>query len=120
MMTIEEIKENLAFAAKVMRCLPKTGPHGYISSWPAILCQPGEAEVQPDGKNTYQPTAQDVSRMEEILDWFKPLNALETKLVWRRANKVSWKMISAELGYHRSKLDEKYRIALVKIQAVAT
>ena len=116
-MTIDEIKKKIAFAAKVLRALPDKQMRGCISSWPQVLYSPEELLEQEVLPNRYRPTPAEISEMECVLDWFKPLNALETKIVWCRANNVPWKIIGEELGYHRSKLDEKYRIALAKIQA---
>ena len=119
MMSIDEIKSKLAFAAKVLRALPGEHVQGFISSWPASLSELDILQETDISRNQYHPTPAEISEMDKILEWLKPLNAFETKLVWRRANHVPWKLISEDLGYHRSKLDEKYRIALVKIQAIA-
>lgn len=119
MMTIDEIKKKLAFAAKVLRALPGERVRGFISSWPQVLYTTEELLTQEVREKCYHPTAVEISEMEKILEWLKPLDAFETRLVWRRANHVPWKILSDELGYHRSKLDEKYRIALAKVQAVA-
>ena len=116
-MTIDEIKRKIAFAAKVLRSLPDKEQHGFISSWPQVLYSPEELLEQEVFYKPYRPTPAEISEMERILEWFSFLNALETKIVWRRANNVPWKIIGEEVGYHRSKLDEKYRVALAKIQA---
>ena len=118
MMSIDEIKSKLAFAAKVLRALPGEHVQGFLSSWPQSLIEQEELQEPEAARNQYHPTPAEVSEMDRILEWLKPLSAFETKLVWRRANHVPWKLISEELGYHRSKLDEKYRIALIKIQTI--
>ena len=93
-MTIDEIKRKIAFAAKVLRSLPDKEQHGFISSWPQVLYSPEELLEQEVFYKPYRPTPAEISEMERILEWFSFLNALETKIVWRRANNVPWKIIS--------------------------
>lgn len=117
MKEISEIKQDLEFAADVMRALPSVGVQGFGRSWPDFV-QEGVTE-EAKGKVFCQPNGGDIEQMDKILEWLRPLNAEETKLVWQRANHVPWKKLCGDFKAHRSKLSEKYNIALAKVQVCA-
>ena len=115
MKEISEIKQDLEFAAEVMRALPPVKVQGYGRSWPDFI----QEEVKEKNKIFYRPSGADIEQMDKILEWLRPLNAEETRLVWQRANHVPWKKLCNDFKAHRSKLSEKYNIALAKVQVCA-
>lgn len=117
MKEISEIKQELEFAAEVMRGLPPVKVQGFGRSWPDFVQQEAQNEA---GEQVFcRPSGADIERMDQILAWLRPLNAGETRLVWQRANHVPWKKLCDEFKVHRSKLSEKYNIALAKVQVFA-
>ena len=103
---IEQLKQKLEFAADVMKRLPRVRAQGYRNFWPAVK----------HSLPVYiRPTAEEISLMDKILDWYKPLDPEETKLVWLRAARTPWKIIGRMFNQHRSTLNEKYNCALGKM-----
>lgn len=110
----DKLQKKLAFAAKVMRCLPEVASKGYISVWPDIIYSPEELLEQAPALKKFKATGQDITKMDKILEWLRPLDSFETKLVWKRANNVPWKVISRDFHSDRTTLWRKYQCALVK------
>ncbi len=112
---LDKLKQKLEFAANVMKRLPYSSVSGYKNFWPQIKHSQAEiADWEPVPKHM-RPSAEEISLMDEILEWYKPLSPEETKLVWMRACRVPWKIIMREINYHRSTLSEKYNCALGKM-----
>lgn len=115
MTEIEELKQKLEFAADIMKRLPSVRANGYGSGWPEMLYTLAEIIEQEPEPSRQQANSQEVSEMERILDWLKPLDAFETKLVWKRACRVPWKVLSYDFRADRTTLWRKYDRALAKI-----
>lgn len=115
MTEIEELKQKLEFAADIMKRLPSVKAKGYGTSWPEMLYTLAEIIEQEAEPSRLQANSQEVSEMERILDWLKPLDAFETKLVWKRACRVPWKVLSYDFRADRTTLWRKYDRALAKI-----
>lgn len=114
--SLDIIKKDLAFAAYVMRLLPAVKMKQCRAMWPRLVYTAEELAVQKPLPYFCRPTPEEISRMEKILDWYQCLNAFETKLVWKRACNVSWKMLCIRFQHHRSTLYDKYIQALTKMQ----
>lgn len=112
---VEDVKKELSFAADVMKRLPNIKIQGYICRWPKIKYTADDLRDQTADDVWVYPSNYEISKMEVILEQLKPLNAMETRLVWKRANRVPWKLLSHEFGMHRSNLSSHYEKALVKI-----
>lgn len=115
MTEIDKLKLKLEFAADIMKRLPRVKVKGYGSSWPETLYTLAEIMEQEPERSRPQATSREVSQMEEILTWLKPLDAFETKLVWKRACRVPWKILSYDFQSNRTTLWRKYDRALVKV-----
>lgn len=113
---INLIKRDLEFAADVMRRLPPIKMQQVRSSWPRLVYTADELEAQKPLPVYFHPTAQEIDKMYKILDWYKCLDAFETKLVWKRSCHVPWKIMQLKLRQHRSTLYAKYMQSLIKIQ----
>ena len=113
---IKFIKRDLAFAAFIMRCLPKVTVQKYRTAWPEIVYSIEEINAQEPLPMPYRPTPSEISRMEKILGWYRCLNTFENKLVWKRSCRVPWKSLCYKLLMHRSTLFARYERALAKIQ----
>ncbi len=115
MSEIKNLKQKLEFAAKIMKCLPGEKPRGYYNRWPEIVHSPDEIAEQDANPICFSANGKEISEMEKILDWLQPLEAFETKLVWKRANHVPWKVLAYEFKSDRTTLWRKYDRALAKI-----
>ena len=62
-----------------------------------------------------RPTTEQITQMDEVLEWLEVLEPWERKLVWKRGARIPWKVLSYEFGLHRSNLSRHYEKALVKI-----
>lgn len=118
-MTIDDkkkkLKEQLRFAALIMRKLPEVKVRAYCQFWPQIL-HSQEEKMCWKSENYHFPLKQEeIDTMEKILDYYRPLDAFETKLVWQRAEGKPWKILSSDFGYSRAYLAQKYDVAIAKM-----
>lgn len=113
--TIEEIKNCIESAVYVMKLLPPVRAQGYRSAMPDIIYTPQEIVFMDRKPLKPRPTQEQISQMDEVLEWLEVLEPLERKLVWKRGARIPWKILSYEFGLHRSNLCRLYERALVKI-----
>lgn len=98
-----------------LKRLPPAMTQGYHSLWPDIRYSKLELLMQkPD---TYRPQAlpEDISKMEETLQWIMWVDIPERKLIWKRAAGVPWKAIISETNRSRTTLWTQYKLALSQI-----
>lgn len=115
-----QVEQRIRDAVRTLRQLPSPSVQGYFNTWPAIIREPLEIlQMEPDPLRT-RPQSKDITQMEEVLFvWLKWLEVEERRLVWRRCERVPWKLICVEFGYGRTKSWEIYKRALGKIAAQA-
>ena len=63
------------------------------------------------------PSAQAISALERTFDWALWITEAERKLIWSRAARVPWKVISGEMGCDRTTAWRRWQLALTKIAA---
>lgn len=61
--------------------------------------------------------AEHVRQMQALVDWALWINETERKLIWSRAARVPWRVISGELGCDRTTAWRRWQLALTKIAA---
>lgn len=111
----ERLKRQLKFAANIMKRLPGVKVQGYRQFWPQIIHSEEERVYWEAEEYRKLPTKVEIDLMEKILEYYKPLEPFETKLVWQRAEGKTWKCLSADLGYSRASLASKYDTAISKM-----
>ena len=112
--TIDEIKENMAFAANIMRRLPAVKVQGYLCAWPKFCY---DADDFPSSENVWMmPLPEEVELMEEILEWLKWISVEKRRIVWLRACGLGWKRLCDRMHKPRSSLARDYQKALNEIQ----
>lgn len=117
LITIDQIKKDLETAAYVDRLMPPVRPPKYRGWLFDIVYTPQEIAFMDRRPLIPRPTQEQVAIWEKvILQWLPLLAVEERKLVWKRATHIPWKLLCVEFGCHRSKLSEKYNIALSRIQ----
>lgn len=119
METLEQKKNNLKnqlrFAINILRRLPEGDSLGYRSFWPLIRHSIKEKMAMEPAPIWVYPTAAEIELMDCILNYYKPLDAFETKLVWRRAEGTPWKVLCRDMNYRRTSLICRYNEAISKM-----
>lgn len=114
-LTIEEIKNRIESAVYVIKLLPPVKAQGYRSTMPDVIYSPQELMLMDKKPIKIRPTSEQLTKMDEVLEWLEVLEPWERKLVWKRGARIPWKYLCREFGYSRAQLNIKYQIALEKI-----
>ncbi len=114
-LTLDEIKNRIESAVYVMKLLPPVKAQGYRSTMPDIIYTPQELMLMDKKPIKIRPTSEQITQMDEVLEWLAILEPWERKLVWKRGARIPWKYLCREFGYSRAQLNIKYQIALEKI-----
>ncbi len=115
--TIKQIKQDLETAAYVNRLMPAVHPPKYRNCMPDIIYTPQEIVFMEKRPLKIKPTQEQISLWETvILVWLPILETDERRLVWKRANRIPWKLLCREFGVSRQMLAVRYDKALLKIQ----
>ncbi len=116
-MTPDQIKQDLETAAYVDRLLPAVKSPRYKCCMPDIVYTPLEIAMMDKRKIKIKPTNEQVSIWETVhLKWLPVLEIDERRLIWKRANRIPWKILSREFGLCKSNLCERHTKALLKIE----
>ena len=113
MITIDEIKENLHFAAQIMRRLPAVKVQGYNCSWPKYCM---DADDYKNEKDIWMmPLPEEITIMENILEWLEYTDYETRRIVWLRSCGMGWKRMSVQTRQSRSNLIRIYNRGLKDI-----
>ncbi len=114
---IEKIKDDLETAAYVDRLLPPVRAPKYRCCMPEIVYTPQEMIFMEKKPLKIRPNQEQIALWERVvLDWLPILAVDERRLVWKRANRIPWKLLCREFGVSRQMLAVRYDKALIKIQ----
>ena len=114
---IEKIKDDLETAAYVDRLLPPVRAPKYRCCMPEIVYTPQEMIFMEKKPLKIRPNQEQIALWERVvLEWLPILAVDERRLVWKRANRIPWKLLSREFGVSRQMLAVRYDKALIKIQ----
>ena len=111
--SIDEIKENLHFAAGIMRRLPAVKVQGYNCSWPKFCMD--EDDIRNDGEVWLMPLPDEITAMENILTWLEWTSFEKRRIIWLRSCDMGWKRISDRTHRSRSGLIRIYNSGLKEI-----
>lgn len=111
--TIDEIKENLNFAAEIMRRLPAVKVQGYFCMWPKFCAD--EDIAMTEDEVWLAPLPDEIAQMEKILEWLKLTTLEKRRIIWLRSCNMGWKQISARTHRSRSTLVRDYNTGLNEI-----
>ena len=115
--TIEEVKQDLETAAYVERLLPPVRAPKYRNCMPDIIYTPQELIFMEKRPLKIRPTQEQITLWERVvLKWLPVLSLDERRLVWKRANRLPWKLLCREYGVSRQMLAIRYDKAIIKIQ----
>lgn len=115
--TIERIKQDLETAAYVDRLLPAVRAPKYRCCMPDIIYTPQEIVFMDKRPLKVRPNQEQISLWERVvLEWLPVLSSDERRLVWKRANRIPWKLLCREFGLCKSNLCARHSRALIKIE----
>lgn len=104
-------------AAHTLKSLPHKTFAGYASYWPDVVRSMPEIWLaRPYQKNTpAKRTPQEISAMDEVLNWLFILTPEERRIVWARACNLSWRAIEDHDGRSHVTLRKIYNRGLTAI-----
>jgi hypothetical protein len=115
--TAEDVAEHFEEAFRTLRKLPPVKVRGYFGTWPDIARTSREIAFMEPEPMRIRPSTDAITRLEQTFDWMLWIEEDERRLVWARAARVPWKLISGELGCDRTTAWRRWQIALTKIAA---
>lgn len=113
--TPEHIALRFEECVSTLRKLPGERSLGYVSYWPEIKYDRRELARQEVQPIRLRPTPDQITRMEETLSWITYVNHGERNLIWLRAYRTPWRVISRETGFPRTSAQRYWQGALIKI-----
>ena len=115
--TTDDVADHLEEAFRTLRRLPPAHPRGHASHWPQVIRSAREIATMRPEPMRIVPSAAAITRLEQSFDWMQWLDEGERKLVWSRAARVPWKVISGEMGCDRTTAWRRWQLALTRIAA---
>lgn len=111
-MTIEQVAQRFEECVDTLRKLPGERSLGYAGYLPTIVLDKREIARQEPGPIRMSATPTQITRMEETLTWITWINHGERNLVWLRAYRTPWRVISRETGFPRTSAQRYWQGAL--------
>ncbi len=102
-------------AVLTLRKLPSAQLQGYSNAWPDIVRLPYEVAYMEARSIQLKATPEDIATLDKVFAWMQWIEVEERKLIWRRAEHVSWRAICWEFGMCRQTVWFKWKAALKKI-----
>ena len=117
--TREWVVDRLEEAAATERRMASPKPRGAGSAWPDMIHETTEhCDCCPIETRNGPPTSAEVIRLDECQEWLKCLGKDDRKIIWARANKAPWKVISREAHCCRATANNRWTAAIRCICAV--
>ena len=112
-----DIEDRFEEAAYTLRRLPeKDRPRGYSSYWPAVVHDAKHAYgYTPEAPMRVIPSAAQITRMEECLDWLLLVDPEDARIIWLRAEGARWRQVCIRAGCVRSTAWRRWAAALLTI-----
>ncbi len=114
-LTAGEIEERFEEAASTLRRLPDppgSGPKGYGSSWPEYIRDARHAYGWHDATVKIVPSAAEIARMEECIEWLALVSPEDARIIWMRAEGRRWRQICIRAGVVRQTAWRRWVAAL--------
>ena len=115
--SLSTIECALKQAAKTLKSLPHKTFAGYASYWPDVVRSTPESWLaRPyDTNSPYKSTPQEISAMDEVLNWLFMLTPDERRIVWARACNLPWRALEDRDGRSHVTLRKIYLRGLTSI-----
>lgn len=112
------IEDRFEEAAITLRRLPNpkgSGAKGYGQAWPDYVQEARHAYGYHEVRIKIIPTAAEIQRMEECIDWLRWLSPEDAKIVWLRAEGERWRQVCIHAGVVRQTAWRRWAAALLTI-----
>lgn len=111
----KQVAQRFEECITILRGLPGRHKLGYASYWPKIIFSTRELSQQEPSPIRLSATPDQITRMDETLSWLGWINQAERRLIWLRADRIPWRVVSLETGFPRSSAQRYYVEALIKV-----
>ncbi len=112
------VEDRLEEAADTLRRLPEERVRGFFSTWPPVVHDFWEAFGWDKARLRFgPPSAAAITRMDQTLLWLGWLEPDDARVVWLRACRIPWKMITWRLGVSRTTAWRNWAAAVITIAA---
>ena len=112
------VEERLEEAADTLKRLPEERVRGFFGTWPPVVRDFWEAFGRDEvrlRRGPPQPAA--IDRMDEALVWLSWLEPDDARIVWLRACRLPWKLVTWRIGLGRTAAWQHWAAALITIAA---
>ena len=114
--TPKMVEARLEAAAFTLRRLPEPTIQKRVTQWPPIIRDTHEAYGWDEVRvRLGPPSPEAIDRMDEAFTWLQWLEPDESKLVWLRACRVPWKLITWRFGIGRTTAWQRWVAALMSV-----
>jgi hypothetical protein len=116
--TARTIEDRMEEAALTLRRLPNprgSGPKGFGQSWPEYVHDAKHAYGYHETRMRVIPSAVEIQRMEECIDWLRLIGSEEARIVWLRAEGWRWRQVCIKAGCVRQTAWRRWVAALQTI-----
>lgn len=105
-------------AAQTLKSLPYKTFVGYASYWPDVVRSTPEIWLARPYQNPspHKSTPQEISAMDEVLNWLFILTPEERRIVWARACNIPWRALEDHDGRSHVTLRKVYVRGLTSIE----
>lgn len=113
--TLREVEDRFEDAARTLRRLPDppgSGPRGYGRSWPEYVHEAKHAYGWHQATMKIVPSAAEIARMEECLEWLSLVDPVDAKIIWLRAEGYRWRQVCIQTGLVRQTAWRRWVAAL--------
>ncbi|MBU9710119.1 hypothetical protein KSP24_24905 [Paenibacillus sp. AK121] len=118
-LTPREIEDRFEEAALTMRRLPDpagSGARAWGRSWPDYVHDARHAYGYGEFRVRIVPSAAEIQRMEECIDWLRWLSPDDAKLVWFRAEGQRWRQVCIKIGCVRQTAWRRWVAAILTVR----
>jgi hypothetical protein len=116
--TPREIEDRFELAALTLKRLPNppgSGARGYGNAWPEYVRDARHAYGYSEVRMRVVPSAAEIQKMEDCIDWLRLLDPEDARIVWLRAEGVRWRQICIRAGCVRTTAWRRWAAALLTI-----
>ena len=114
--TAAEVADRVAEAVDTLKRLPQKGMQKNITRWPEFVRASHEAYGYGDARLRPAPASPEaISRLDETLEWLRLVPRDAQKILWCRANGLSWRRIAGFAGKSPNTCRAWYAAALQHI-----
>ena len=117
-LTPREIEDRFEEAAITLRRLPDpTGSRSraYGRSWPDYVHEAKHAYGYDEVRMRIIPTAAEIARMEECIEWLAWLAPDDAKIIWFRAEGYRWRQVCIKIGIVRQTAWRRWAAAVLTV-----